>query len=105
MLFLPLNSSSHVAELVESAINLPPRFLALPVIHLRSCTRHSPAGPVRYRHYHFQIVQQLGNGFGMRGRLDLLPPFQKQPWLFPNALPGPSPPPSPGSTQLAPSPG
>jgi hypothetical protein len=60
MLILPWDSLSQLAELIEGTVDLAPRFLALPPIHLDSPSSPPPSGPLRDRHHDFQIAQQLG---------------------------------------------
>jgi len=57
MLFLPWNRSRQLAELIEGALDLPPRLVALPAVHLQRNMSRPPAGPLRNRHHHVQITQ------------------------------------------------
>jgi hypothetical protein len=105
MLFLPWNRSRQLAELIEGALDLPPRLAALPAIHLQSGVSRPPAGPLRNRHHHVQITQQLSGRCGRRLRLGLPPCFQKQLGLFQKPLPDYRPAVSPSGVQLTGLPG
>jgi hypothetical protein len=76
-----------MAELIEGAVDLAPCFLALAAIHLDRPSPPPPSGPLRDRHYDFQIAQQFGCRRRWRLRLKLPPRFQEQLWMFQNTLP------------------
>jgi hypothetical protein len=87
MLFLRWDSLGQLAELTEGTLDLAPRLLALPLIHLDSPSPPPPSGPLCDRHHDCQIAQQLSGRRQRRLRLDLPPRFQEQFWMFQNALP------------------
>ena len=105
MLFLPWNRSRQLAELIEGAVDLPPRLFALLAIHLQNRLSRPPAGPLRNRHQYVEISQQLACRCGRCSPLSLPLRFQKQLRLFQNPLPDHRPALSPGCIQLTSLPG
>ena len=87
MLFLlPWDSPGQFIELIQRAINPPPRLFTLLGIHLYSGAAHTPAGPLANLHNHLQVAQQLGHYRWRCLLLDLPARFQIQLWLSQNPI-------------------
>jgi hypothetical protein len=77
MFFLLFDSLSQLPKLIYGAIYHAPCFLPLAGVYFRCGPRHPATGPVRDRHNHFQIVQQLGGWLWGRIGLRLASRLQK----------------------------